>query len=433
MPSELSSQILLKFDGKKAEKDLTDSIISVEVDNSVTLPDMFSIHLQDDEDFKWIDSDKFKVGTSVEIVVKTIRGDQKEKAAILSGEITGIEPSIVGTFGPSVVLRGYDKSHRLHRGRNTKAWLQVKDSDIASTIASKAGLGGGTIDATSGVHDYILQDNKTDWEFLLSRARRVGRWVFVKDGKLNFVKNPEDSGPTLTFGDDLMEFSARLSTMRQVNEVEVLGWDPGKQEQIVGKASTVTTGTLPKIGQSQSGGDVQKKAFSSAADIVVDMPVANQSEAKELAQSFRDEREKDFIVADCVSFGNPKVLAGVKIKLEGVGKKFSGTYRVTRTLHRYTNSEYITEFTAGGRHASITELLAEKNENGGYGHWPVFGKVTNISDPDNENRVKIKLPSLNNDVENTWARLVAPGASQDRGLQWLPEVNDEVLVVFERG
>jgi phage baseplate assembly protein V len=35
--------------------------------------------------------------------------------------------------------------------------------------------------------------------------------------------------------------------------------------------------------------------------------------------------------------------------------------------------------------------------------------------------------------ESDWARLVTPMAGAGRGLYWLPEVNDEVLVAFEHG
>jgi uncharacterized protein involved in type VI secretion and phage assembly len=38
-----------------------------------------------------------------------------------------------------------------------------------------------------------------------------------------------------------------------------------------------------------------------------------------------------------------------------------------------------------------------------------------------------------NDDESTWARLVAPGGGSGRGMLWIPEVNDEVLVAFEHG
>ena len=43
----------------------------------------------------------------------------------------------------------------------------------------------------------------------------------------------------------------------------------------------------------------------------------------------------------------------------------------------------------------------------------------------------LKFPSLTDQDESTWAKLAAPGAGKSRGLQVIPEVNDEVLVGFE--
>lgn len=63
----------------------------------------------------------------------------------------------------------------------------------------------------------------------------------------------------------------------------------------------------------------------------------------------------------------------------------------------------------------------------------VVGIVTNNQDPDGMGRVKIKFPWLSDDDESQWARIAAPMAGADRGVYFLPEVDDEVLVVFEHG
>jgi phage baseplate assembly protein V len=59
--------------------------------------------------------------------------------------------------------------------------------------------------------------------------------------------------------------------------------------------------------------------------------------------------------------------------------------------------------------------------------------VTNNKDPDNLGRVKVKLPWLDEQAESDWTRVVTAMAGAGRGLYWLPEVNDEVLVAFEHG
>lgn len=64
---------------------------------------------------------------------------------------------------------------------------------------------------------------------------------------------------------------------------------------------------------------------------------------------------------------------------------------------------------------------------------PVIGLVVDNKDPKKLARVKIKIPSLSSDETSWWAPLVSLGAGQERGWFFLPEVDDEVLVMFEHG
>ncbi len=59
--------------------------------------------------------------------------------------------------------------------------------------------------------------------------------------------------------------------------------------------------------------------------------------------------------------------------------------------------------------------------------------VTNIQDPDKLGRIKVKFPWLSDQDESYWARIATPMAGAERGMFFLPEVNDEVLVAFDQG
>ncbi len=64
---------------------------------------------------------------------------------------------------------------------------------------------------------------------------------------------------------------------------------------------------------------------------------------------------------------------------------------------------------------------------------PVIGVVTDNKDPDKQSRVKVKFPTLSADDNSWWASVVSMGAGKNRGMFYIPEVNDEVLVMFEHG
>src|ERR1041385_7277628 len=69
-----------------------------------------------------------------------------------------------------------------------------------------------------------------------------------------------------------------------------------------------------------------------------------------------------------------------------------------------------------------------------YGAFPAL--VTDIMDPDGQGRVKVSLPwsadTAGASYEN-WARLATFMGGKNRGSWFIPDVSDEVLVVFEGG
>ena len=85
---------------------------------------------------------------------------------------------------------------------------------------------------------------------------------------------------------------------------------------------------------------------------------------------------------------------------------------------------------------NVVEILsqsAERHPVAGRVYGVVIGIVTNVDDPDLQGRVKVKYPWLQNDSESPWARIVSFMGGADRGAVFRPEMDDEVLVVFEHG
>jgi uncharacterized protein involved in type VI secretion and phage assembly len=63
----------------------------------------------------------------------------------------------------------------------------------------------------------------------------------------------------------------------------------------------------------------------------------------------------------------------------------------------------------------------------------VIGTVTNVLDPQNQGRVMVQFPWLDDTLQSTWASMVAPFAGGDRGTFFMPEIGDELVVGFEHG
>lgn len=61
------------------------------------------------------------------------------------------------------------------------------------------------------------------------------------------------------------------------------------------------------------------------------------------------------------------------------------------------------------------------------------GIVTDNEDPEQLGRVKVTFRWMSEDNETDWIRIATLSSGPDRGSMFIPEIEDEVLVAFERG
>ena len=430
-----SPQCYIKIGSSQVSEDFMKDLIEVVVDSSLHLPSMFTIQLNDPE-LEWADNALLDIGKEVEITFEqgSAYALAPAKGTVIVGEITSLEPDFSAEGKTTMMVRGYDKSHRLHRGRQTRTFQNQKDSGIAQTVAGESELGT-DVDATSVTHDWVLQNNQTNMEFLMTLAERVGYQVYVADDKLCFKKGDatRGDGPTLTLGDNLRRFRPRFAATHQADKVVVKGWD-GKGKVAIESTAT-QPGGLNQGGMTETGGDIAK-VFGAAEAVVTDHPVFTSDEANALATGLSQDVARDFVEAEGECGGHPQVLAGYDITIEGVGRRFGGKYFVTSATHVYEGGKYKTTFTISGRQPNtLSHLLASDNGRGasqGTVQGVVTAEVTNLEDPDDLGRVKVVYSWLGA-IESFWARIAAPSAGDERGFMYLPEVGDEVLVAFEHG
>jgi phage protein D len=428
----------VEIDGSPLPEELEPLLEQVVVDDHIHLPDMFLLTFRDVAN-DVVKRSHLKIGSKLKISSPPPSSGSAE--LLIEGEVTALEATY-DAAGSRAVVRGYDGSHRLHRGRITQTYQNVKDSDIAQTVAQRAGLRPGTIDDSQATHEHVSQVNLSDWDFLRARAAPIGFEVAVSEGKLHFRRpNPSRDAPSqgdlqatdplqLVFGQDLLEFRPRVTSAEQVKEVKVRGWDPMGKQAVIGSAPAGTTSAqLPA-----TPGDLAGK-FGSPTYVGVDRPLSTQREVDAAAKAIADRIGSAVAEADGVARGNPKLKAGTAISVGVVADDFVGRYTLTHTRHVFDARGYRTLFEVSGRQdRSLLGLVCGGGEAVGPPiHGVVVGLVTNNDDPQKMGRVKLKFPWLSDSYESDWARMLQVGAGPDSGLCFIPEVNDEVLVVFELG
>lgn len=459
--------IAITVNGKKLTG--LENLIEIIVDTNLHLPNMFSILISDEMDERtgklaYTDSDTtFKLGAEVKIEIETpdVPGEhQPVKSTLIIGEITALEPAFSNNGLELLQIRGYDRAYRLNRGKKTRTFGDAnpngagttEEKIISAIVQESKGITGKKVD-TSGLRNlkypYVLQMNQTDLEFLWARAEMVGYQVYVEDKTLYFQKadahrgSSSDKPAALHWPDNLLSFHPRLTLAKQVNQAVVTGWDSGAKKQIESKINADKSKTTLNIGPNKTGSKVVKSALNSDADdTVVTRPGLTIDQAKAMAVARFAAAESEFIQAEGVCRdGDPRLIAGRVVTINGVGTRFSGDYYITEARHVYSRGLYRVTFSVSGRTPyTASRLLSSNNgSNGTAGQMQgvVTAKVISLEDPEALGRVQVMFPWLpkykNADLASNWARLASPAAGKDRGFYYLPEVDDEVLVAFEHG
>jgi uncharacterized protein len=403
----------------------------------------------------WIqtgEANPFQAGN--EIAIKIGYVDYLRPA--FEGTITSVSPTFPAGGMPTVQIEGYTRMYELQRSSRTRTFLGKTDREIAQEIADDLGL---TLDTdldegdsmVSTTYPYLIQYDKTDMAFLLERARRSGFEIQV-EGKSLILREPKDKQAptyTLVWGHParpidpaskvmpLQHFSPTLNTLRKVGAVVVRGEDLGGQK-IEGQAGPDDTESQAELEDAEDPLGGAESDGNGDTVIVVDMPVASQEEAEQLAQSIYDDLAREYITGSGATIGLPDLRAGRLIALEGLGDRFSSQYYVTQATHTISSGGYQTSFVVNRMGWSLLDLISsDSGQVGGRAssriNGVVTGIVTNNQDQDGLGRVKVRFPWLDDQVESWWARIATPMAGKQRGAYFLPEVGDEVLVAFDHG
>jgi phage protein D/phage baseplate assembly protein gpV len=418
------------IDGMEISPEEADAVHSIKITDWLRLPDVCTLDVGYQADvqgpaFSRLDGSRFKIGAALE--VKLGSTDERTTKTIFKGEIVTVEPDFqAGSVALSV--RAYDKSHRMMRSRKQRSFLNKTISDIVKEVCGGYGLGAST-GPTGAPLDFVLQNNETDWEFVWRLARRVGFEVTLEENTIHFKKPAAATEIALDYPDEIHSFRPRVTAVQQVNKVNVRGFDSKQKRSVLATKTRAEQLTEAGIKRSEVA-----KAFGDSVLEIAGQSFSSNEEAGAIAQAALDQLANAYLAAEGATFGNPDIKAGVKLKITGVGEKFSGTYRVAKAVHVLQTGGYITQFAnSAGEHT----LLGQTGSNGGGGspgggNSLVVGVVTNNNDPEKLGRVKVKLPFLS-EQETFWAPVLLPSSGNERGISMLPQPDEQVIVGFENG
>ncbi len=386
-------------------------------------------------EFPLTDDDKLKPGAEIKVKAYYGAGEPQE---IFAGIIIGLRTLLTGGDASCrLELQCRSKVIKLHQVRMSALYNEKKDSDIITELVADAGLSV-TLSTTGTTFKQTLRSDCTDWEYLRLLSERNGLLLYCDGNDLHAEEPGLTASPVLsvTFGSDLYEADLEISAQRAFSGATCKGWSVRDQSAQEADSATFTgpewgSLTLTDLADVLLSGSPKGPVLESPADMPVDL-------LKALASAIVQGSELGRIVGSVRFVGSALVKPNTSIELKGLAGRMNGKAFVTGVEHNLANDGWVT-----------TALLGRLPDTEGSGgrrpvgvplgvttpiHGLQVGVVVQLDkDPEGLGRIKTILPMVAGTEDGIWARLAAPYAGDATGFDFLPELDDEVIVAFMGG
>jgi uncharacterized protein len=255
--------------------------------------------------------------------------------AVFAGRISGIEANYPAAQIPEITVLAEDRLQDLRMERRTRSFENVTDADVFKQIAAAQSLTP-QIDADGPTHKVLVQLNQSDLAFLRERCAAIDAELWI-DNKTLYVQSraKRNAGPiSLTYGQDLLEFTVLADLAEQRSSVRVTGWSVADKAAIDATADDGTLGA--ELAGGRSGASILGQALAAHKEGAARATPLTQLEAQAMAQARFRARARNFVRGRGVVDGNVKVRVGAQVTLAGLGPFFDGPYYVIRARHSFS-------------------------------------------------------------------------------------------------
>lgn len=372
------------------------------------------------------DDDALAPGKVISVEV----GYEDQESPVFEGVI--VSHSYVVMEGSSTLqIECKDYAFAATQVRRNNIFEKKKDSEAIAAILGVYSPLTLSVDATSTVHNELVQYYCSDWDFILSRADANGL-VVTTDLKTIAVKSPDlSASPKLkiTYGIDLIEFSGELSSDEQQAGIEAVAWNQTDQNifKVQGKNPTLNVQGTDKP-------ETLAKTLGDGAYTLQTELCAEESSLQSWADGQAVKAGLSRIQGYCKFPGSAKALPGDLIELDGLGKRFNGNAYIGYVEHEIKEGEWVTTVGLGLLFENVTDK-ADVMAPAASGFLPGIpglhvGKVTRLdADPTCEYKIEVDIPILNATAK-VWARIANFWGSTGYGAFFIPDIGDEVVLGF---
>ncbi|HEY6292465.1 MAG TPA: phage baseplate assembly protein V [Terriglobia bacterium] len=396
----------VQLDGRALAEEDTGTLEAVRVQQWLSLPTQCELAFFNPEG-PLADAAPTVVGSSLRVEVLG------HADPLFVGEVTAVEYTHEPSAGLQVRIRGYDVLHRLRKRQPVRAHVQVTLEDLARELVSDLGLSVEAVEPGPVWHR-LIQHRQSDLGLVREVAERCGLFLALRGNVLHVITLEGIGGPLpLKLGESLLEARIEVNGDSVCRSVLASGWDPWHIERHEGRASASRVGRAVKaeVLPSRVGGTGER--------ILTNETAQDDPQADALAQAELDLRVAREVTLWGVAEGDPCLLPGARVDVEGLAGPLAGQYVLTSVVHTIDRRRgFVSEI------SSVPPKPGERSK----ALSAAPGIVTRVDDPDHRGRVRVSLPTLGN-METEWMGVLATAAGR-KGLVALPDVGDHVLVLF---
>jgi phage protein D len=424
----------LLIDGAPIPAALRASITSVTLQSGLEGSDRLEIGLVN-EGLRWLDHPLLGLGHEMTLQLGYASAPLEQ---LFVGSIVAQDATFPGAGAPTLTIAAQDGRHGMQQGTRVR-WFAIPiptvgnmplpDMAVASLVSLENTLipifepvgaalsvliGGASVVAALGDPDAMQkvirkQDGESDFDFLQRIARENG-WEMLIDHAgslggyaLRFMAPLGNLDPELTlrYGQSLIDFTPRITTVGQILGVSAQIWRPeikmsftisvswnwdsqsldlritpgfglpgGLTMTPEGAAAAVRKARAAEAEQAalegnapqgeeaaefaaeteaeaqrsqQAAASKVERSSASAEFTLVDEPVTLASAPRVIVGTLIPRLNRR-LTGSGSTIGNPRIRAGAVLRLEGLGAQFGGLYRVTAATHTLDSSGYRTGF-----------------------------------------------------------------------------------------
>lgn len=271
---------------------------------------------------------------------------------------------------------------------------------------------------------YVTQYNETDFQFLKRLATRYGEWFYYDGTQLVFGK-PGDSEATLKSGSNLTSYVIQANI--KPSKYALFSYDHHKGESIKKELSSLSSSV--KNDFSGAAADKSKEVYTRADDRPMHSYLTSNKKMLDAAVELENNRIAAQLLYARGESKHDALRPGYKFVVETANGNYD--YIATTVNHmsnvagHYENSFIAVPSTVKVPPYTDPQVFREAG--------PQTAIVKENFDKDGVGRIKVHFTWQKSSDMTPWVRITTAHAGNEKGMHFIPEVDEEVLVDFEGG